>query len=167
MTSAASLHREARALPGATSGFTLVELMIVLVIAGILLAVAIPSYNSQVRKSRRTEARTAILDIATREERFFSLNNAYTNDPTQLGYAAAGTFPINSPTNYYSLNVPVITAPNPAAVPPVQAGFQVTATAIGIQAQDTNCNTFTVDQSGRQTATNSGGGDSTATCWQQ
>ena len=150
-------------------GFSLVELMTVVVIVAILAAIAIPSYNSQIRKSRRTEARTAILDLATREERFFSLNNAYTNDPTQLGYAAVGsgaTFPINTTNGYYTVNIPLPTAANPAAVPPVQAGFQVIATAIGQQAPDTQCATFTVDQTGRQTSTNSGGADSTAICWQ-
>jgi len=48
-------------------GFTLVELMVVIVIASILMAIAIPSYKNSIRKSRRTDAKTALLDLAGRE----------------------------------------------------------------------------------------------------
>ena len=53
-------------------GMTLIELMMVVVIATILMSIAVPSYMSQVRQSRRIEAKTALLDLAGREERFFS-----------------------------------------------------------------------------------------------
>jgi len=56
---------QSRTTPPA-AGFTLVELMIVVVIASILLAIAVPSYMTQVRESRRTEAKTALLDLAGR-----------------------------------------------------------------------------------------------------
>ena len=55
-------------------GFTLVELMVVIVIASILMAIAVPSYKNSIRKSRRTDAKTALLDLAGREERFNSTN---------------------------------------------------------------------------------------------
>jgi type IV pilus assembly protein PilE len=58
------------------SGFTLVELMIVVVVASILVAIAVPSYQYEVQKARRTDARNAILDIAAREERFLSVANS-------------------------------------------------------------------------------------------
>ena len=48
------------------AGFTLVELMITVVILAIVVSIAMPSYSVQVRKSRRTEARTALLDLAGR-----------------------------------------------------------------------------------------------------
>jgi type IV pilus assembly protein PilE len=146
--------------PPAT-GFTLVELMVVVAIAAILVSIATAGYQSQVRKSRRTEARTALLDLAAREERWYSTNNAYTNAPANLGYA---TFtPVGS--GYYNVAV-ATTAANPAAVPPTQAGYTITATATGLQVGDTGCRTFTVDQTGTQTALDSGGANTTATCWQ-
>src|SRR6267154_1626429 len=75
-----------------SGGFTLVELMIVVVIVAILASIAIPAYNSQIRKSRRTEAKTALLDLAGREERYFNTsNNTYTNLAVNLAYAAAGS----------------------------------------------------------------------------
>ncbi len=69
-------------------GFTLIELMIAMLIVSILAALAIPSYNRSVRKSRRTEARSAVLDAAAREERFYATNNKYTQTAAELGYAA-------------------------------------------------------------------------------
>ena len=53
-------------------GMTLIELMIVVVIVSILASIAVPSYIQQVRKSRRVQAKTALLDLAGREERYFS-----------------------------------------------------------------------------------------------
>ena len=71
-------------------GFTLVELMVVIVIASILMAIAIPSYKNSIRKSRRTDAKTALLDLAGREERFMSTNGSYTTSFANLGYASWG-----------------------------------------------------------------------------
>ena len=45
------------------AGFTLVELMVTILIGAILLAIAVPTYQAQIRKSRRTEARNAVLDL--------------------------------------------------------------------------------------------------------
>jgi type IV pilus assembly protein PilE len=143
-----------------SAGFTLVELMVTIVIATILLSIAIPAYTSQIRKSRRTDARTAVLDLAAREERFFSTNAAYTNSAQNLGYGSTGTVSSMSVgSGYYTVTV---TAPVPAAgTPPT---FTVTATATGSQAADTQCTTFSVDNTGAQTSSNSGGTAST-TCW--
>jgi type IV pilus assembly protein PilE len=139
------------------SGFTLIELMVTVVIATILLSIAVPAYTSQVRKSRRTDARTAVLDLAGREERFFSISNNYSQTATDLGYAQ---FPATVGGGYYNVSVQAITA-----APPVPASFQVTATAIGAQLSDTQCKSFTVDNLGRQTALDGSGTDSTQSCW--
>ncbi|HEY3786434.1 MAG TPA: type IV pilin protein [Steroidobacteraceae bacterium] len=147
---------------GRDTGFTLVELMVVVVIASILLAIAVPSYISQVRKSRRTEARNAVLDLAAREERFLSTANIYSRTPSDLGYG--GAFPQAVGSGYYNVDVPAIAAPA-AGPPPAPAQFTVTATALGTQLKDTNCKTFTINQLGQQSSTNSAGADSTATCW--
>jgi len=134
------------------AGFTLIELMIVITIASILLGIAVPSYTSQVRKSRRTEARTALLDLAAREERFFSTRSVYTVVPGNLGYA--GTFPVQVGSAYYQINV-TINAPG--------STFSATATPINAQAADlTQCGTFTIDNTGLQTVS---GGTGAVTCW--
>jgi type IV pilus assembly protein PilE len=84
-----------------SAGFTLIELMITVVIATVLISIAIPSYSKSIRKSRRTEAKSALLDIAGREERFFNTNNKYSILPSDIGYGAAGVpFPMPVGNSY-------------------------------------------------------------------
>jgi type IV pilus assembly protein PilE len=143
-----------------TSGFSLIELMIVVTIATILAVIAIPSYNNQIRKSRRTEAKTAIMDLAAREERYYATQNVYSSDGMALQYGVA--FPVPT-ANYYTITVNQMTLP--AAALPGTYTLWVVPAAGSPQLQDTDCQTFIVDQTGKQTSLNSGGADSTAICW--
>jgi type IV pilus assembly protein PilE len=141
-----------------SAGFTLIELMVAIAIAAVLATIAVSSYTNQVRKTRRTEARNALLDLAAREERFFSTNNAYTTAFGGLGYAAAFPQPVGS--GYYTVSVCVAPGPGPACAGNAVTGniFVLTATAVGVQAKDTACASFTVDNTGLQNGTN-------ANCW--
>jgi type IV pilus assembly protein PilE len=147
------------------AGFTLLELIVTVAIVSILATIAATSYQSQVMKSRRTDARSAILDLAGREEKLFSTTNQYSNSPAALGYGTATTttFPIavgSSGTDYY--NVTVATPdPNQASAPNT---YSITATPIAgtQQAGDTTCATLSVNQLGQQTSTGTG---TAATCW--
>ena len=154
-------------------GFTLVELMVSIVVVAILISIAIPSYTSQIRKSRRTEAKTALLALAGREERYFSTNSAYTNDASRLGYDTASKvlfqYPIGS--NYYNISVCVADAG--AAIPATcttspaadntGASYLLEATPIstGPQSKDLLCGSFTLDNTGIQSST----GTQTTGCW--
>jgi type IV pilus assembly protein PilE len=144
------------------TGFTLIELMVALVVVTVLIMIAIPAYQNQIRESRRTEAKTALLDLAGREETLYSTQNLYSMVPSQIGYGA-GAFPLAVGNNYYTVNVQV---PNPAA-PAGQPSFLVTATPVAgsSQAQDAPCQSFSVDQLGNQTALDGGGAVNTTTCW--
>lgn len=143
------LRRRARA-----TGFTLVELMITVAVVAILATIAVASYTSQIQKSRRTDARSAILDLAGREEKLFSTLNAYSATPSQLGYTVTpDMFPFNLTNNDYQLNLTI-------GNPPVT--YTITATAINAQAGDTRCSSLTIDQLGTQTNT---GTDTTSSCW--
>jgi type IV pilus assembly protein PilE len=134
-------------------GFTLVELMITVAIVAILATIATASYNSQVQRSRRTDARSAILDLAGREEKLFSTTNAYSAAASDLGYAAAGVaWPITVGSNYYQVSV---TAPTATT-------YVITANPIGSQASDTQCLTLFMNQTGAQSST---GSATPATCW--
>jgi len=152
----------------APRGFTLIELMIVVVIATILLSIAVPSYMNQVRQSRRTEAKTAVLDLASREERYFSTNGAiYSIVTTDLGYPP-GAFPANvGPDNYYQITVcsPAANC-DPNANPPPAPSYYITATPVAgtSQAADAQCTSFSVDSTGQQFAT---GTLPPAQCWAQ
>ena len=152
------MHSENSSMPSQT-GFTLVELMIVVVIAAILVAIAVPAYTSQLQKSRRTDARNALLDIAAREERFLSVSNSYSAVTTDVGYG--GAWPQKVTNNYYTVTV-AVPDPNYVGNGP---SFIVTATPAGIQASDTACATFTVTQIGKQSAFTSANVDNSTTCW--
>jgi type IV pilus assembly protein PilE len=143
-------------------GFTLIELMVVVVIAIILISLAVPSYMTYIRQSRRTEAKTALLDVAGREESYFATNGSqYTQTAAQLGFAA-----FNAPfgSGYYSLNVcSPACAPSAVAAP----SYTITATPVAgsSQVNDTQCASFSVDSTCTQYAFTSGGVANTAYCW--
>jgi len=66
-------------------GITLIELMIVIVILGILAAVAYPNYREFAARAKRTEARAALLEIAAAQERFYLQNHTF-GQMADLGY---------------------------------------------------------------------------------
>jgi type IV pilus assembly protein PilE len=138
-------------------GFSMIELVIAMVIAAILAALAIPAYNSYVLKSHRTEAKTALLDMASLEERYFSTQNVYSAATTDLGYS--GAWPVNvegGPAPYYQIQTPVVnaaTAPSVLSPAGTPATFSITAQAVNMQVADTACATFTISSGGVQTAT--------------
>jgi type IV pilus assembly protein PilE len=141
-------------------GFTLVELMLTMLIAAILTAISVPSYTYQIRKARRTEARLALYDLATREERFFSTNSAYSSAASDLGYS--GTFPLRVGNGYYQVSV-CVAAQAPCGEGTAATGgvFLLTATPVGPQASDMQCTSFSLDNTGAQSATGTGA----VACW--
>src|SRR5665647_1348196 len=105
--------------------------MIVVAVIGILAAVALPSYTQYVLKSHRSSAITGVLDVASREARYYTTNNTYTNSLTALGYASDPMPLIDSSNHYYDLSV---TAAN-------STSFTVNAAPTGNQMNDT-CGIF-------------------------
>ena len=103
-------------------GFTLIELMVVLVVAAILSAVAFPSYQSQVAKGRRADGKQALVELAQRLERFYTERGTYAG--ATLG--GGGLYPAVASGGYYSL---AITSQS-------VDGFTLTATPRGTQAGD-------------------------------
>jgi len=103
-----------RAIYRKMRGVTLLELMIVVVIIGILAAIAYPNYRQYAARAKRTEARAALLKIAANQERFYLQNNTYTTDMMQLGFPVGAAFITNS--NSYSVSVTVADANNFTAV---------------------------------------------------
>jgi type IV pilus assembly protein PilE len=104
-------------------GFSLLELMIVLVIVGILASIAIPSYRDSIRKSNRRAAQAVLMDIANRERQYFIANRAYA-DETELNYALPAEV-----AGKYTFTI----TPDNADTPP---SFVIDFTAVGSQVAD-------------------------------
>jgi len=139
-------------------GFTLVEIMTVVAIVGTLAIIAYPNYLKQIQKSQRTAAKTALLDLASREAVYYSTNNAYTATMATLGYA--NNYPTSSPTSYV---VPNATTPYytlTVALDSGDPGYTATATPTGTQAND-SCGTYTINYLGVKTPANT----TSLICW--
>ena len=117
-------------------GLTLVELMIVVVIVGILAAVAYPSYREFSARATRSEAKAALLKAAVNQERYYLQNNQFSVDLGQLGFSAN---PYTTDTGSYVISV---TAPNPAS------NFTVTATYQRPDSESEKCGVLTIDGRG-------------------
>lgn len=131
------------------AGVTLLELMIVVLIIGVLAAIAFPNYTDYVQRTNRTDAQTMLLETAQELERCMSAYGAYNNG--NCGVA----FPMTSESGYYE-----ITAANANVT---QSTFTLTATptAGSPQQNDGDCTSMTIVQTGARTAT---GGNPTE-CW--
>lgn len=82
------------------SGFTLIELMIVVAIIGTLGAIALPSYDNFMKKSGRSEAMVGLAKLADRQERFYLQNNIYATTLSNLGVSSGLT-----ENSYYLLSI--------------------------------------------------------------
>jgi type IV pilus assembly protein PilE len=126
-------------------GFTLIELMIVIVIAAILASIAVPSYRSYVLRTHRVEAKTALLNLAAAQERFYLENNTYAANAVLATAPPAGLgLPATTENGWYT--VAIANGANAAT-------FTATATATGAQAADTDCTSFSITALGVKTAT--------------
>lgn len=87
---ASRMASSSRRFGKAPFGFTLIELMIVVLIVGILAAIAYPLYTNYVRDAQRTDAKSALLQTAQRMERYYTAHNQYPSSwgtqPSEQGY---------------------------------------------------------------------------------
>jgi len=60
-------------------GFTLVELMVVIVIVALMAAIAVPLYTNYIKDARRSEAAGGLAAVATAEQTYYQRNGAYAN----------------------------------------------------------------------------------------
>ena len=139
---------------GLSAGFTLIELVIVIVIVSILAAVALPGFQDAMRKGRRADAREGLMDAANRQERFMLDRSTYTDVMTNLGF---GADPAISVEGHYSIDVE---APDPNC--PIATCYNLTATPVagGAQSDDSYCTSFTIKSTGAKTAT-----PAASECW--
>ncbi len=122
-------------------GLTLIELMIVIVVLGILISIAYPGYQEFSARARRAEAISALLQIATNQERFYLNNQTYTTDLTNLGFE---TSPWTTETGSYSIRV------RPGAD---QNQFVAEADYLLTGSEVTKCNIYTINSAGVKAST--------------
>lgn len=127
-------------------GFSLIELMIAIVILGILVAVALPAYEKQVLKSRRSDGHMALLTAAQDLERCKTTSFSYDS-------CNVITSESESTEGFYSLTIANVTA----------ATFELTATPEGPQVNDSQCMKLLLDQNGVRDASASSDGEKD--CW--
>lgn len=131
-------------------GFTLIELMVVVAVVGLLAAIAYPSYQDYLRRSRRVDAQIALLAAAQSMERYYTENMSYS------GATAGAVFQTSSNEGYYSLAF--------AAGSPTTNAFTITATPVSTSLQNGDkCGTFTINHLGTHGVTNTQ--LNAADCW--
>lgn len=133
------------------SGWTLIEMMIVVMLASMILAIAVPSYRQYSQRAHRTDATTALMRIAAQQERFYVQNGTYASN-AQLTVAPPAGLGFTGVSDRGDYNLAIV--PN---VGGLAVGFAATATPVpagsgGTQADDSKCTAFSYDQNGRMGA---------------
>lgn len=136
-------RRARRQLPGMRSrsgrGFTLLEVMIVVVIIAILAAIALPNYSRYAYRTRRADGKNMLMAVAAAQERFYTNFNRYGSSMSDLGFAS-GT----SEKGYYT-----VTSANGSSGD--TQSYVLTATPQGVQRND-SCAELTISETGLKQA---------------
>ena len=151
-------------------GFTLIELMIVVAVVGILSALAYPSYQSHVQKTRRVAAAGCVMELAQWMERNYTSCLRYDRTGGAPNACAAAVTDAQLPqlncrtelTNSYTFGFTPVVAP---ATNPAQSAYALQAVPGPIQARDTRCATITLNQAGVKGATGTEAATAPNTCW--
>jgi type IV pilus assembly protein PilE len=125
-------------------GLTLIEMMIVVAILGILVAIAYPAYQEQMRKGRRADAQAVLMQAVQVLERFYSENQRYDQDIAGTAFALPAPLqqaPRDGATKFYDLSLQALAAQT----------YTLRAVPRGAQTGD-RCGTMTITHTGLQAA---------------
>jgi type IV pilus assembly protein PilE len=142
------------------AGFTLLELMIVVVIVGILATVAFPSYKAYVDRAKRAEGKTLLLEAAARQERYYFDQNRYTASASDLGYnPTSPTDPCTQSSNPCSEEQNYDLTMGAGDSGDLRTSYQLTVSPLAPH-NDNECGDLTLDSRGIQGSTTG-----KAICW--
>jgi type IV pilus assembly protein PilE len=145
----------------APTGFTLLDLLTALAIAGLLACIAVPSYRAQAIRAHRTDARAALLALAAAEENFHATCNAYAAILDEAHEPACGAsslqFPGMTGQGGYALELTSADATHWTAA--------ATAIAGSPQARDDRCRVLRLTSTGARTASRANGTANDVECW--
>jgi type IV pilus assembly protein PilE len=125
-------------------GFTLIELMIVVAIVAILAAVAVPSYNDYVTRSKIQEATSGLSELRLRAEKYFADNRTY-----------AGVSTTVQGSRYFTFTCPTLSATAFTCRAEGNASQRMTGFRYEIDQNNTRSSTFT----------SLAGWNNSSTCW--
>lgn len=135
------------------TGFTLIEIMVVVAIIALIVAIAYPSYLEHVARSKRAQAQAAIMKTLQLQERFYTVNGTYATNgqlPTLFGLAAGATVYSGENPGEAELGWYTISVDNPAGCTPLSVCVNVIATPKAGYTDD-NCGTMTQNTVGTRT----------------
>jgi type IV pilus assembly protein PilE len=136
------------------AGITLLELMTVVAVIGVLAAVALPSYRQYVMRAQRTDAKSALLKLATNQERYYLANRKY---GAVADLVAANLLPSTERSERGAYRITIagagVATYTATATPVLGGAFDMSG--------DTQCTSFSITAQGIRTAT----GTAAASCW--
>lgn len=135
-----------------SKAFTLIELMIVLVVIGILAAIAYPNYTEHVRRGKRAEVKAALMEAAQALERYYSTHGSYLDSEGNFAAVFATRTPTSGSANYSIA----------AQGAPTATTYRLRATRAGSMADDP-CGDFQVSHTGERSLANAT--RTVAQCW--
>ena len=130
-------------------GFTLIELMIVVAILGVIAAIALPSFLGQIQKSRRSDAKQALFDVAAKLEQYYQDNKGYpTAANMDLLYPDLNAATFTSLEGYYTIGFTTVGLPANLDPNPSATTYLIQAIPTGSQTDDTDCYGFYLNHLG-------------------
>jgi len=144
-------------------GFTLIELMMVVVILAVLLAIAVPAYRDQVLKGNRAVAKAKLLDLAARQEQFIADNKVYSNTLAVFTGLATTDAGVDSNFNWLASNSAERVYTIAVTTTSANMNYVLTATPANAQQADAaKCGSLSITHTGARSATGSLGVE----CWE-
>lgn len=141
-----------------STGFTLIEVMIVVAIVGILAAVAYPSYQEHVRKAKRADAQAALMELSQFMERHYTSNGRYLKTDGDAPDLPFGEAPKDGGSKSYDLAF--------EAGSPTANSYVLEAIPTGSMAND-SCGTLTLSNTGAKGLKDQEAGTTTSDCWRR